>query len=99
VNGAAAVVDGVAYVMASNGLDLATRTVVWERTDLGGTSTVTWDAGTLFARAEGAIEEHRDLGRHPGLVGSPRVVAHPGLPRIRTCVTDASGSSDQGFAA
>src|SRR5947207_10302940 len=32
-------------------------------------------------------------------VGSPRAVAHPGLPRIRTCATRASGSSDHGFAA
>ena len=34
-----------------------------------------------------------------GLVGSPRAVAHPGLPRIRTCAINASGSSDHGFAA
>ena len=34
-----------------------------------------------------------------GVVGSPRAVAHPGLPRIRTCAIDASGSSGQGFAA
>ena len=32
-------------------------------------------------------------------VGSPRAVAHPGLPRIRTCAIHASGSSAHGFAA
>src|SRR2546427_657678 len=37
--------------------------------------------------------------RRTELVGSPRAVAHPGLPRIRTCAIDASGSSDHGFVA
>ena len=31
--------------------------------------------------------------------GSPRAVARPGLPQIRTCAIRASGSSGQGFAA
>ena len=31
--------------------------------------------------------------------GSPRAVARPGLPQIRTCTIRASGSSGQGFAA
>ena len=30
--------------------------------------------------------------------GSPRVVAHPGFPQIRTCPIKAYGSSGQGFA-
>jgi hypothetical protein len=30
--------------------------------------------------------------------GWPRVVAFPGLPQIRTCATNASGSSGYGFA-
>ena len=33
------------------------------------------------------------------LAGSTWAVARPGLPQIRTCAIDASGSSDQGFAA
>lgn len=31
--------------------------------------------------------------------GSSRVIAHPGLPQIRTCAIDAYGSSGYGFAA
>ena len=31
--------------------------------------------------------------------GWPRAVARPGLPRIRTCAINASGSSSHGFAA
>jgi hypothetical protein len=30
--------------------------------------------------------------------GWPRVVAFPGLPQIRTCAINASGSSGRGFA-
>ena len=31
--------------------------------------------------------------------GWPRAVTRPGLPQIRTCAIDASGSSNHGFAA
>src|SRR5437899_6796658 len=34
-----------------------------------------------------------------GLVGAPRAVAHPGLPRTRTWAINASGSSHDGFRA
>ena len=33
------------------------------------------------------------------LAGSARVIAHPGLPQIRTCAINAYGSSSHGFAA
>ena len=33
------------------------------------------------------------------MAGWPRAVAHPRLPRIRTCPIKAYGSSDNGFAA
>jgi len=36
------------------------------------------------------------LRRKPA--GSPRVIAHPGLPQIRTCALNASGSSRWGIA-
>jgi hypothetical protein len=35
---------------------------------------------------------------NPG-AGSPRVIAHPGLPQIQTCGSPASGSSFHDFAA
>jgi polyvinyl alcohol dehydrogenase (cytochrome) len=57
VNGAAAVVDGVAYVLSGASLyalDLASRTVRWENRDLAGTSSPTFDGGTLFVQTANA---------------------------------------------
>jgi polyvinyl alcohol dehydrogenase (cytochrome) len=53
VNGAPAVVDGIAYVLSAGSfyaLDLATRTVRWENLDVSGSSSPTWDDGTLFVQ-------------------------------------------------
>ncbi|HUT10495.1 MAG TPA: RHS repeat domain-containing protein, partial [Thermoguttaceae bacterium] len=69
---------------------------------------VTDDAGTPATIAE---YRYDGLGRRivkvddsaegdPRYLGAgwPRVIAHPGLPQIRTCRITASGSSSQGFA-
>ena len=42
---------------------------------------------------------NRPPPRPAGEAGWPWAVARPGLPQIRTCAIDASGSSDHGFAA
>jgi hypothetical protein len=61
-----------------------------------------WQIYEVSGFAEGATATIRRIENQPAEfspVGWPRVVSHPGLPRIRTCATNASGSSCQGFAA
>ncbi|HSW44959.1 MAG TPA: class IV adenylate cyclase, partial [Phycisphaerae bacterium] len=43
--------------------------------------------------------ERRYRKRYRKRAGWPWVIAHPGLPQIRTCAINAYGSSGQGFAA
>ena len=46
------------------------------------------------------VMQHLAFGWHLGIwAGWPRVIAHPGLPQIRTCRTTASGSSSNSFAS
>ena len=51
----------------------------------------TGSAGDYISRRRGVYARARE--------GWPRVVAYPGLPRIRTCPIKAYGSSGQRFAA
>lgn len=83
VNGAAAVVDGVAYVLTGDGLyalDPAARTVLWKNADVTGSSSPTYDGGRLFiqtARGEvvsfdaatGTEDWRADVDPHPLSVG------------------------------
>ncbi len=53
VNGAAAVVDGIIYVLSTGSLyalDAVDQTVIWENTEIAGTSSPTYVEGKLFAQ-------------------------------------------------
>jgi len=49
--------------------------------------------------AEEREERHKVTIPRENWAGWPRVIAHPGLPQIRTCRTTASGSSGDSFAS
>ncbi len=54
VNGAAAVVDGIIYVLSGGALyalDAVNQTVIWENTAISGTSSPTYSEGKLFVQA------------------------------------------------
>jgi polyvinyl alcohol dehydrogenase (cytochrome) len=83
VNGAAAVVNGVIYVLSGGGLfalDPASRMVLWQNPNIRGTSSPTYDNGTLFVHtgggevvavdpADGSEHWRADVDPHPLSVG------------------------------
>lgn len=83
VNGAAAVVNGVAYVLSGEALyalDPVTRTVLWKNSDITGPASPTYADGTLFVQtsggevvsidpATGAEHWRADVDPHPLSVG------------------------------
>lgn len=83
VNGAAAVVDGVAYVLSGAGLyalDPATRTVLWQNPNVSGSASPTYHEGRLFVQtgpgevvsldaATGTVDWRADVDLHRLSVG------------------------------